>query len=205
MYKVFINNKPLILTSGKPVDFFSGPKNKIIEFSGIHQIEEAIDILYSETATEEVTLFSENEKKLWEIFCSNFIVLEAAGGMVFNERNELLMICRFEKWDLPKGKIEKGESPSSAAKREVCEETGVCDLEIISEDHATYHTYVHKRKHILKKTFWFKMKCKNFSSFKLQDEEGIKDAQWMNKEQLKEAMKNTYPSIAELLKDSQRF
>ena len=58
-----------------------------------------------------------------EDFQGLYKIIEAAGGVVFNEKNEILMIYRLKTWDLPKGKIEKGETPADAAFREVCEET----------------------------------------------------------------------------------
>ena len=158
-----------------------------------------MDMLFFSNNFSGGVVFFENENLLWEKFCEQFKVIEAAGGIVFNEKKELLMIYRFEKWDLPKGKIEKDESPKEAALREVCEETGVCDCHVKKELESIYHTYFHKEKQILKKTFWFEMKCSFFSDFKLQNEEGITAAKWMNKMQLKEAVNKTYPSISELI------
>jgi|SRR6185436_4487263 len=200
MYKVFINDKPLYLTSRKNTTGVSGKNIPEIDYRSEKEIHTAYAMLSSNTGYEGVLLFSEDEKLLWEKFCGQFKVLEAAGGLVWNEKKELLMIYRLGKWDLPKGKIEKGESPEEAALREVCEETGVCDCEIVHELIPTYHTYSHKEKKILKKTFWFEMSCKSFSGFKLQGEEGIKEAKWMNKEQLKKAVEKSYSSINELMK-----
>lgn len=201
MYKVFINNKPLILASGKLSDYYHDSKNKIISVTGNNSIKESIEILLSGTELKEILLVAENEIKLWETFCSNFKLVEAAGGLVFNKKKELLMIYRFDKWDLPKGKIKEDEKEIEAALREVCEETGVCDLEVTKSLPSSYHTYfLDNKKHVLKKTFWFEMSCKNFFEFKLQSEEGIKEAKWMNKKQLKERMEIMYPSIAELIK-----
>src|SRR6185295_2085187 len=84
-------------------------------------------------------IFSDDDKTLWKKFCKQFTIIEAAGGLVLNTKKELLMIFRLNRWDLPKGKIEKNEEPSAAALREVCEETGVCDCEIIGELNSTYH------------------------------------------------------------------
>ncbi|MEP7169257.1 MAG: NUDIX domain-containing protein [Bacteroidota bacterium] len=201
MYKVYINDKPLYLTSQIPITTgteLSGENILKSEYKSEKEIHTALDML-AFTNTPGAVIFSENEKQLWEKFCEQFKVIEAAGGLVVNEKKELLMIYRFEKWDLPKGKLEKNEKPDEAALREVCEETGVCDCEIIKELTPTYHTYTHYKKNILKKTFWFEMKCKSFSGFKLQDEEGIKDAKWMDKEKLNGALKNTYPSISGLI------
>ncbi|MFI5220661.1 MAG: NUDIX hydrolase, partial [Bacteroidia bacterium] len=157
MYRVFINNKLLILTSDASDKIPGSDKNKFILYNNHSQIDDAIDILYSANKIEKIVICADDEKKLWKTFSMNFILLEAAGGAVFNTKNEMLMIWRHEKWDLPKGKIEMNEAPPEAALREVCEETGVCNAQIISELPPTYHTYIKNKKHILKKTYWFKM------------------------------------------------
>ncbi|MFI5220444.1 MAG: NUDIX hydrolase, partial [Bacteroidia bacterium] len=166
------------------------------------QIDDAIDILYSANKIEKIVICADDVKKLWKIFSMNFILLEAAGGAVYNGKNELLMIWRFEKWDLPKGKIEMNETPSVAALREVCEETGVCNAKIVSELPPTYHTYVKNKKHILKKTYWFKMMCTGFTEFKLQADEGIIDAKWMDEDNVLASLKLSHPSISDLITTS---
>jgi len=198
MYKVFINDKPLILTSEVSKNFSSGFKNKIISFKSKASVDEAIEIINSSSEFEQVILFGNDLGKLWKSFCKNYTLLEAAGGVVINEKKELLMIWRYDKWDLPKGKIEKNENRDAAALREVCEETGVCDLKIVKELAHSFHTFYKNQKPFLKKTFWFEMQCRSFSGFKLQKEEGIEDAKWMNSAVIKDAMKNTYASIREL-------
>ena len=152
--------------------------------------------MYKVFINNEVVTIEENN---WKFFCKNYKIVEAAGGLVLNQKRELLMIYRHEKWDLPKGKIENGERPNEAALREVCEETGVCNCTIIKEAPITFHTYTYKEKNILKKTFWFEMECKSFSGFKLQDEEGIESAEWINRKKIDFALKNTYASINELI------
>ena len=93
----------------------------------------------------------------WKDFCSKFIMIEAAGGLVFNKDGHILMIFRNGKWDLPKGKLEIGESVEECAKREVEEECGIYGLDIIEKLLDTYHTYKLKGNKILKKTYWYKM------------------------------------------------
>jgi 8-oxo-dGTP pyrophosphatase MutT (NUDIX family) len=200
MYKVFINDKPLYITSRKKYGQLSEKNILKLDYTSEKEIHIALDALSPDTNYPGVILFSDNEKNLWEKFCAQFKVLQAAGGLVSNDRKELLMIYRFEKWDLPKGKIENNEKPDETALREVCEETGVCDCEIVKELTQTFHTYYHKRDHILKKTFWFEMNCKSFEGFKVQHEEGITQAKWMNKTELENEVRNTYPSIRELIK-----
>ena len=59
------------------------------------------------------------------VFQATFKVIEAAGGMVQNEPNEILFIFRHDKWDLPKGKIEEEKAKKWLALREVKEECGI--------------------------------------------------------------------------------
>jgi len=202
MYKVFINDKPLYLTSEKniliPISIWTDKSILKLNYKSEKEIYTALEMLSLNNILE-AFIFSNNEELAWKKFCEHFKIIEAAGGLVLNEKKELLMIYRFEKWDLPKGKLEINELPAEAALREVCEETGVCNCKITRELTFTYHTYIHREKRILKKTFWFEMKSISFDAFKLQDEEGIMDAKWMNRENLKDALKNTYSSVSDLL------
>ena len=63
-------------------------------------------------------------------FFKQFDLIEAAGGIVQNDQKQMLFIYRLNKWDLPKGKVEKGENFEQAAIREVEEETGVNTLQL---------------------------------------------------------------------------
>lgn len=121
--------------------------------------------------------------------------IEAAGGLVFNPKGELLVIFRRGFWDLPKGKIDKRETPSIAALREVEEETGVHGLMLQKQLSDTYHTYFMHNKYILKKTYWYRMVLESSLPLIPQIEEDIEQAVWMNKEQIAAILKDTYPNI----------
>src|SRR4051794_1665781 len=84
----------------------------------------------------------------------------AAGGLVTNEYNELLMIFRRGKWDLPKGKLDEGETIEQCAVREVEEETGIGNLELVKLVGITYHEYFdkHINTEVRKETHWFAMR-----------------------------------------------
>jgi 8-oxo-dGTP pyrophosphatase MutT (NUDIX family) len=149
------------------------------------------------------TLFLQSPEidKTWKTFCDLYLILEAAGGIVVNDKDCLLMIFRNGKWDLPKGKIEKGEEPDTAAIREVFEECGVSGLSLKKQLNTTFHTYTYKDEKILKKTFWFLMNTSDSNKLIPQLEEGITEARWLTRGQVKEAMRNTYLSIADLLNE----
>lgn len=126
-------------------------------------------------------------------------MIKAAGGLVKNEAGEYLFIFRNGKWDLPKGKIEKGESIKEAAVREVEEECGITVSKLGKEICKTYHVYTLKGEVVLKKTYWFKMKCAGSEKLKPQKEEGITDVRWFKKGHVEAIEKNTFPSIMDVL------
>jgi ADP-ribose pyrophosphatase YjhB (NUDIX family) len=158
-----------------------------------------IDMVEKSKEIKQVLICHENPEASLREFESHFQVIEAAGGLVLNPEGEVLFIYRLGKWDLPKGKIEKGELVEAAAIREVSEECGVSELTILKSLPVTYHTYSQRSARILKKTYWFEMKVKNKSKLVPQKEEGITEAKWMNTNELKSAMKNTFPSVQDVV------
>ncbi len=126
-------------------------------------------------------------------------VIKAAGGLVKNDRGNFLFIFRNGKWDLPKGKLEKGEKSEEGAVREVEEECGIsigkCGKKIVN----TYHVYTIKGEVVLKKTYWYKMKYKGNARLKPQIEEGITDVRWMDRSDINTVAGNTFPSIKDVL------
>ncbi len=137
--------------------------------------------------------------KLWKVFAKNFTEIHTAGGIVQNQQKEILFIERLGKWDLPKGKIEKGETAEMAAIREVEEETGVSGLKLKKKIGNTYHTYESFGKHFLKTTEWYYMTIKGEQYLRPQKEEHITDLKWVKTSQIKDPISNTYPSIKDIL------
>ena len=103
----------------------------------------------------------------------------AAGGVVMID-NQFVAIERNGIPDLPKGHIEKGETPEVAAVREVEEETGITDLTIIRELPATWHCYLLNGIWTIKKTSWFLMKTASGMKNVPQTEEGISKVYLIN-------------------------
>ena len=135
----------------------------------------------------------------WESFCADYILIEAAGGLVYNLDNQLLMIFRNGKWDLPKGKLEVGENIKECAIREVEEECGISGLSISKPLQDTYHTYAINEQKILKRTYWFEMKTNFKGGLLPQTEEGITKVVWVDKQDIAEKLENSYGNIIELL------
>lgn len=125
--------------------------------------------------------------------------IEAAGGIIENEAGQYLLIYRRGHWDLPKGKIDAGESPLQAAHREILEETGVSNLQWSADLPATYHIYPWNGEWVLKQTHWFQFQSKETQQLILQTEEEIEDARWMNPEQMRAVRQLIYPSLQALL------
>jgi ADP-ribose pyrophosphatase YjhB (NUDIX family) len=147
---------------------------------------------------QEITFSVDDYEKVVEDIKKDYTIVKAAGGLVLNE-GEVLMIWRLKKWDLPKGKLNKGEKPKKAAVREVEEE---CNVKVKPGKKIchTWHTYKQNGRRILKKTYWYRMYCIDDSNMKPQLEENIEDIQWMNESELKEAFYNTYPSIRDVFR-----
>ena len=132
-------------------------------------------------------------------FKKKYNCIEASGGVVFNFKNEILLIFRNGVWDLPKGKIEPYESYEDAALREVAEETGVKNLCIKNFLVTTYHTYSQNSINYLKITNWFRMYTKSNMKLVPQLQEGITKAKWVNYNDISKKMVNTYGNIKDVL------
>lgn len=126
----------------------------------------------------------------------------AAGGLVFNEQEELLMIFRRGFWDLPKGKLDKGETIEQCAIREVEEETGIRNITVIRFISITLHEYfdTYLDENVIKESHWFHMTVKGHQILVPQTEEDISIIKWASKAQLPEYLNNTYPNIESVLK-----
>ena len=196
MYKVFFNQKPLILTSKILKSSDSNPLIHI-KFSSKNQILKAV----KSKKTESVYIYHKNIKKLWEIFTKKFPIIDAAGGLVERSDGKILFIYRNNRWDLPKGGVEKKELIIEAAQREVKEETGLADLIVISKIGETYHIFKKGKNFRLKRTYWFKMKSDYQGELLPQEEEGIISAEWINKKRIPEIFKNAYENIKKIVNE----
>ena len=189
MYKVFVNDIPVILSTEKNIgdNYVSFP----IKTAKLKRIIKKItkgELLY-------VNLYHENEEKLLKHLLKKLPVVTAAGGMVFNDNKEILFIYRNKRWDLPKGKVEKGETLEESAVREVKEETGVKDLEIKKFIRKTYHVFKRKNKYRLKETHWYEMHSSYTGELIPEENEGIKKVKWKNFAKSQKALTKSYANI----------
>jgi 8-oxo-dGTP pyrophosphatase MutT (NUDIX family) len=193
MYTIFKNDTPIILTD----DVKELEQNHLVYWKDV-SLKDILD--YKTLAVKkEVLIYHHDLKSLWLEFSQHFEVIEAAGGIVRNSGNELLFIYRFDKWDLPKGKIEPGESREMSAIREVKEECGFRQIELGRALSTTYHIYEENNKEVLKITYWFNMYSDD-RDLKPQVEEGITTIRWIKETETELVLHNTYPNIELLLK-----
>lgn len=138
-----------------------------------------------------------NNKKLFTDFKSYFSQIHAAGGIVKNEKKQVLFIKRKRVWDLPKGKLNKGEKPKRGAQREIREETGVGKLIVGEQLAPTYHIFKRRGELFLKKTDWFFMESKGKVKLVPQKSENITRVVWMDKKKALAAIDASYRSLRE--------
>jgi 8-oxo-dGTP pyrophosphatase MutT (NUDIX family) len=195
MYKVFVNDKPLFLTNeiAKETDF----QLFLLESIDIEQLI----IKMFQNKIQKAWLYYPDEKAILKKVKEKIPVCKAGGGLVYNKNGEVLFILRNGKWDLPKGGIEKEEVIEKTATREVEEETGVGKLVITRKLQKTYHVFKRNGKYKLKVTHWFEMET-DFKGIPVpQANEGIEKVAWLNPEQVKEALKNSYENIKLLFEE----
>lgn len=131
----------------------------------------------------------------------NMKTIIAAGGLVLNSNNELLMIFRRGKWDLPKGKLDAGETIEQCAVREVQEETGIGNVELGGLIGITCHEYFDKYVHadVIKESHWYLMKAIGNETLVPQTEEDIEKITWANEQEVNECLQNSYKNIVEII------
>jgi len=201
MYKISINETPLILRdlAEIPKDFESDEKNLILEYTGKPKLLlQAIDMLEKSQKRESITLYSNDYQQMVKDYNKLYKLVEAAGGLVFNPKGEILTMYRRGSWDLPKGKIDPGETKKQAAVREVEEETGIANIKLGKKICRTLHTYQLKDKRVLKYSFWYKMTAPK-TKLVPQIEEDIEKCEWMKKSDFLKNCKPVYWNILEVL------
>ena len=189
MYKVFVNDIPIILSTEKHMDEkYTSIPLKEVKFKRIIKKINNGELLY-------INLYHAKKKKLLHHLFKKLPVVTAAGGMVLNPENEVLFIYRNGRWDLPKGKIEKGESLEEGAVREVEEETGVKNLKVTRFLEKTFHVFQRKGKYKLKVTYWYEMTTDYTGELVPEESEGIMKVKWKNKKKAQKALKKSYANI----------
>jgi ADP-ribose pyrophosphatase YjhB (NUDIX family) len=195
-YHIYLNDKHLIVAESIPENLtnYQELNNEKPDLNVIYKLVMASD------GKQTFLYLCKNAKVTLRKLSKSIRLIEAAGGLVRNERKEYLVIFRNGLWDLPKGKIEEGEKTRKAAVREVEEECGIKVKKAGRKICKTYHVYQQRNNELaLKKTHWYRMKAEGQDKLKPQKEEGITKACWFTREKLSILTKNTYPSILDVL------
>lgn len=105
----------------------------------------------------------------------------AAGGVVVRLGEagpEVLLIFRRGAWDLPKGKLDPGETVEACAVREVQEEVGIDELRVLAPAGTTVHGYPEGGRYLVKTTHWYFMQTPE-RAFTPEEREGIEEVAWV--------------------------
>lgn len=200
-YKVFLNAKSIIFIASSKITI-TKPSSDLPDFTDIAAILKWLD-MFENSCENEIQIEVNNPEQTFHNFQDALLNVDAAGGVV-RKNNKLLFIFRNDKWDLPKGKIDEGETTEEAALREVEEECGIQGHRILHALKPTYHIYrspykKSKGKWIFKKTHWFEMVYSGEEKGIPETDEGITEIRWFKPEGLDEVLKNTYANLEELI------
>lgn len=189
MCQVFVGDKPITLTTKVEKETYF--KNYLLKTVNLGKVIRMLN----RTPLKEVRLIGKNEDKLLKKFLKKLPNVVAGGGKVYNKKGQILFIYRNDKWDLPKGKAEKKETIEETAIREVSEETGVKHLKITKPLKTTYHIFKRNGRYRIKITYWFEMETNYSGKLVAEEMEGITKVKWLNSDEVKHAMENSYANI----------
>lgn len=206
MYKVFFNDRIVFVGSTFKKSLIQ--KSLVFQVSTLKEMQTAWFDFRDDVSGRDLILLTNAPEVGKTMFFSLFALINAAGGLVSNSENKLLCILRWGKWDLPKGKAEKGEKMEETAIREVEEECGISNPTNEGLNSITYHIYEHPvkpGKWILKQTHWFNMMYEGNQLLVPQVKEDIVEAKWFSKSELGVVIENTWSSLKPLISDWANF
>ena len=191
---ICFDDRVVVLTGKRPaID-----NDRLYIFKNRQELAQRLE-RFENSDDERLYITHRNLNELFEYFAGCFKYIEAAGGLVTLPDGRILMIRRLGKWDLPKGKCEKGETLQETAIREVMEECGLAASPVITGELInTFHTYYRKGNHVLKRTAWFTMTYNGDDALHPQLDEDITEAMWISENQLNIFLQNTYKSIEQV-------
>ena len=199
MYKVYFEDRIIVISSEKNTEHIIN-NEKFIRYKNIKSFYKAVKEFEKDTNIISLFVQTKKPKKVLKQIRKIFKKIDAAGGLVINKQGHILMIKRMGVWDLPKGKIEKGEKSPEAAVREVEEECGITNLFIEKKIGKTYHTYTFHDTDMFKTTHWFLMRYEGDEELIPQTEEDITEVKWKTPGEVKEIIPKTYKSLVDILK-----
>lgn len=199
--KIYFDNKPLFLCDAIDetiTPYVHHDDAVFIDELNSHTVKSMIHEMQVDKVHAGVFLHADLDA-LRKAFYKKFTLVQAGGGLVENEKGEILMIFRRGKWDLPKGKLDKGETLEACALREVEEETGLQHIRLLSPLPVTYHTYHEGSKFILKESYWYHMKAEGTQDLVPQTGEGIEIVKWVNREKARDYFPASFPSVIDVI------
>lgn len=202
--KIYFGTKPVFLCDEltEELDLLKEKKDTIYQESLSNYILQAMPKDIEKPEYNAGIIFHDDLAQLKEVFFDQFQVIQAGGGVVYNEKEEILLIFRNGKWDLPKGKADEGEDIEECAAREVKEETGLKEVSVGPKSTITWHVYSERGTLILKETHWYLMTATVNAMLIPQVAEGITEILWADKSDLPKYTVNTFPAIIDVLEAS---
>lgn len=198
--KIYFSNKPLILVSSEE-RLSEFPKYTIISGAHTANFHKALHLL-EQSDIPGVVLLEPEKAKLEKELLWSFYPMHSAGGVVINEKDEILMIYRRGKWDLPKGKLDEGETLETCAVREVTEETGLTNLVLEEKICNSMHIYQMQQQYILKYTAWYRMRGSMSDQLTAQKEEMIEEVRWVSRDQIPQLIEQSFGTIEDVLREA---
>jgi len=202
MYEVFFNDRKIVITQPGKIPFV---KEAVIteNLFSVNEVKNWFHDFLSSNTSHAIIIHSSPEVFWKNLFLTAFKLIPAAGGVVIRDE-KLLFILRNRIWDLPKGKIDPGETPQEAAVREVAEECGIEGHQITKALPSTFHIFQSPYSKttgqwILKETHWFEMKYNGNHEGIPEFEENITEIRWFKKTELGEVLANTYENLKSLI------
>ena len=201
MHKIYFEKRCIIIC---PPDeqTLSDPNAVLYNIGTNDDISTLVELFETSDTLAGIYIPAENIEDTYRMICSEFVEVNAGGGLVSNRRGDFLLISRNGLWDLPKGHQDPGEDISVTALREVQEETGIDQLIPRGLICVTDHCYRRDGKWHLKHTWWYDMLYTDPTDLTPQREEDITKAAWVARSSLPPYLLNTYPSILEVFREA---
>lgn len=200
-YKVFYKSNEIVFDNSPP-DFSSDQNlHSLINPENRQLMASLKACFFDHQGISKLHVICNDVEKTFQNFIKNLFLIEAAGGIITNDQKEWLLIKRSGVWDLPKGKVDAGETIRQAAIREVKEETGIESVSIVKELSPSYHIYPLDHEWVFKKTSWFLM-LGSKGRLRPQTEEKISEAAWMHEQSVKKVVPYMYASLLHVIKEA---
>lgn len=202
MIRIYFDNRPLFIASEKSEaleGYLQQPGSILSTQVDTRSIREMIASMQNEKTLAGVIL-CENIDDAMQAIRNDTKLVVAAGGFIYSDSKEVLLIFRKKKWDMPKGKIDKGETLEACAIREIREETGLKSLELERHLATSYHTYPEKGRLVLKESHWFQIRGNQNDVLLPQTEEEIEKCEWVRFDALTPYLDNAHAAIVDVVK-----